>query len=113
MSEALRCRGIESEGQARQIGAADLRRFDLIVTMDETNLADVRRLDASGKLHGKIRAFVSFCRHHQDARVPDPYYGGEPGFQHVIGLLEDGCRGILEFLQVGVRHQEMTSSEPR
>ena len=112
MSEALRCRGIESEGQARQIGAADLRRFDLIVTMDEANLADVRWLDASGKLHGKIRSFVSFCCHHQDARVPDPYYGGELGFQHVIGLLEDGCRGILEFLQAGFRHQEMTSSEP-
>ena len=90
----------------------DLRRFDLIVTMDEANLADVRRLDASGKLHGKIRSFVSFCRHHQDARVPDPYYGGELGFQHVIGLLEDGCRGILESLQGKGRYQEITSSEP-
>ena len=112
MSEALRRRGFKSEGQARQIEAADLRRFDLIVTMDEANLADVRRLDASGKLHGKIRSFVSFCRHHQDARVPDPYYGGELGFQHVIGLLEDGCRGILESLQGKGRYQEITSSEP-
>jgi protein-tyrosine phosphatase len=38
---------------------------------------------------------MSFCRHHDDLRVPDPYYGGQRGFDHVIHLLEDGCEGIL------------------
>lgn len=98
MSEALAQRGFTISGKARRIDAADLQHFDLIVTMDETNLADVQRLDPSGKLHSKIRPFMSFCRHHDDPRVPDPYYGGKRGFDHVIALLEDGCGEILASL---------------
>ena len=96
MSESLRQKGFTIEGHARQIQPRDLAAFDLIVTMDESNLADVRKLDPSGDLHGKIRPFVGFCRHHDDLRVPDPYYGGQRGFDHVIRMLEDGCEGILE-----------------
>jgi protein-tyrosine phosphatase len=95
MGEALRQKGYRVEGSARQIQAVDLENFDLIVTMDETNLADVLKLDSSAKSHPKIRPFMSFCRHHDDLRVPDPYYGGQRGFDHVIRLLEDGCEGIL------------------
>lgn len=98
MAEALRQKGYPVEGSARQIQATDLENFDLIVTMDETNLADVRRLDTTAELHSKIRPFMSFCRHHDDLRVPDPYYGGQRGFDHVIRLLEDGCEGILAAL---------------
>lgn len=99
MAESLRQKGFAVEGSARQIEATDLVNFDLIVTMDETNLAEVRRLDRSGKLHSKIQPFVSFCRDHDDLRVPDPYYGGQRGFDHVIRLLEDGCAGILDSLE--------------
>ena len=98
MSEALVQRGFTISGKARRIEADDLQNFDLIVTMDETNLTDVQRLDPSGKLHAKIRPFTSFCRHHDDPRVPDPYYGGKRGFDHVIALLEDGCGEILASL---------------
>jgi protein-tyrosine phosphatase len=98
MSDSLGRHGFTVEGRARQILAADLENFDLIVTMDETNLSDVRRLEAGGKAHAEIRPFVSFCRHHDDLRVPDPYYGGQRGFDHVIELLKDGCEGILQSL---------------
>jgi protein-tyrosine phosphatase len=95
MSAALRQRGYGVSGSARKIRLADLVDFDLIVTMDESNLADVRGLDPCG-VHGeKIRPFVSFCARHSDPRVPDPYFGGQRGFDHVIELLEDGCEGIL------------------
>ena len=95
MSEALHLRGFPVTGRARKIRPEDLRNFDLIVTMDESNLADVRWLDPEGRFHDKIRPFMSFCRRHSDPRVPDPYYGGQRGFDHVITLLEDGCEGIL------------------
>ena len=95
MAEALNQHGFTVSGQARRIEADDLEDFDLIVTMDETNLSDVQRLDPSGALHSKIRPFVSYCRHHDDLRVPDPYYGGKRGFDHVIALLQDGCGEIL------------------
>ena len=99
MAESLRQKGFTVAGSARQIQADDLENFDLIVTMDETNLNDVRRLDPTGGLHSKIQPFVSFCRRHDDLRVPDPYYGGQRGFDHVIRLLEDGCEGILASLK--------------
>lgn len=95
MSAALQRRGYRVTGEARKIRLTDLRDFDLIVTMDETNLADVRGLDPNGLAHEKIRPFVSYCSCHSDPRVPDPYYGGQRGFDHVINLLEDGCEGIL------------------
>ncbi len=95
MSEALERHGFTVSGRSRQIDASDLQSFDLIVTMDESNLNAVRDLDPEGTFHGKIRPFVGFCRTFDDLRVPDPYYGGQRGFDHVIGLLKDGCQGIL------------------
>ncbi|HSP43325.1 MAG TPA: low molecular weight protein-tyrosine-phosphatase, partial [Luteolibacter sp.] len=116
MSAALRERNYEVTGNARKIRISDLGEFDLIVTMDETNLDDVRGLDPAGAHHHKIRPFVSYCSRHNAPRVPDPYYGGQRGFDHVIELLEDGCQGILDSLPAVPRllaaHQEMTSSEP-
>ncbi len=96
MAASLIKRGYRIHGTARQIQADDLAYNDLIVTMDESNLTDVRRLDDSGLHLEKIRPLVSFCSIHDDKRVPDPYYGGQRGFDHVASLLEDGCRGILE-----------------
>lgn len=96
MAATLRDRGYSVSGRARQILREDFERFDLIITMDEQNLADVLELDPAGRHHEKVRPFVSFCRDHDDRRVPDPYYGGQRGFDHVVRLLEDGCRGILD-----------------
>lgn len=98
MADALERKGFAVTGRARRIEARDLERFDLIVTMDESNLRDVQSLDKKGRFHSKIRPLVSFCRTHDDLRVPDPYYGGQRGFDHVIELLADGCQGILEEL---------------
>lgn len=95
MASTLRSHGYPVNGLARQIKPADLAAFDLIVTMDPDNLSGVRRLDREGKHHAKIRPLVEFCSNHQVSEVPDPYYGGQQGFEQVIALLEDGCAGIL------------------
>lgn len=95
MAATLGSLGYAVTGNARQIRASDLENQDLIVTMDDDNLAEVRKLDRSGAHHEKIRSLVEFCREHPDLHVPDPYYGGQAGFDHVIRLLEDGCAGIL------------------
>lgn len=100
MAAALQRHGYKVTGTARKILPADLEHFDLIATMDESNLTEVRQLDPSGKFHAKIRPMVGFCQHHSAPRVPDPYYGGQRGFEHVISLLEDACAGVLaEFPQ--------------
>lgn len=95
MTATLLSHGYPVTGHARQIKPADLAGFDLIVTMDDENLKAVRRLDREGGFREKIRPLVGFCTSHDDPCVPDPYYGGQQGFEKVIELLEDGCRGIL------------------
>lgn len=99
MSETLRKRGYSVTGEARQIRTRDLSHFDYILTMDEMNLEEVRSLDPSGTHHGKIIPMVRFAGHHDDPHVPDPYYGGQQGFEHVANLLEDACAGLLRFLR--------------
>jgi protein-tyrosine-phosphatase len=87
------------EPDARQIEAADLQRFDLILTMDDDNLATVRALDPSGRWQHRIQALTNHCQRFNSTEVPDPYYGGEAGFEQVLDLLEDACAGLLSSLQ--------------
>lgn len=98
MVSALRSKGYRIFGRSRPIHLQDLEHFDWIITMDEMNFQEVRSLDESGRFHEKIRPMVSFCRQHDVPAIPDPYYGGQQGFLHVIELLEDGCAGVLEEL---------------
>lgn len=95
MSAALKARGYKPEGHARHIKPEDLASFDLIVTMDEENLHYVEELASDHPTTATIRPLVSFCTTLNPPRVPDPYYGGASGFDHVIDILEDGCQGIL------------------
>lgn len=102
MREAAARRGIDLPSRARQLEAADLEAFDHILTMDADNLAAVRRLAAA---HGKPSGHVRPLLHHAPpigvTEVPDPYYGGAEGFEHVLDLLEEACRGLLTVLRAG------------
>ncbi|MEB3241574.1 MAG: low molecular weight protein-tyrosine-phosphatase [Synechococcus sp.] len=99
MRAAAERRGIELPSRARQIEANDLEAFDWIITMDDSNLANVRSLDPSGARHGRIVPLTSHCTRFSATEVPDPYYGGEQGFEHVLDLLEDACAGLLSQLR--------------
>lgn len=98
MSAHLAKRGYPVEGRSRQLVAGDLRVFDILLTMDEENLADTLALDPSGNFHHKVKPFVDFLTGNDAPRIPDPYYGGDHGFAHVIDLLENGCEALLENL---------------
>jgi protein-tyrosine phosphatase len=106
MRAAAERRGIHLPSRARQIQPADLTSFDRILTMDANNLQAVRSL-AAAELSGDdqeraiIEPMTSHCRRFRDAEVPDPYYGGEAGFEHVLDLLEDACSGLLATLRLG------------
>jgi len=98
MSVHLLNRGYVVEGKSRPLRKADLEDFDLLLTMDEENFTDTLRLDPEGKFHGKVKPFVGYLRENEAPGIPDPYYGGDQGFAHVIDLLEDGCTVLLEEL---------------
>ena len=101
MRAAAERRGIHLPSRARQIELADFSNFDRILTMDDDNLRAVRSL--AGELGARsdlalVEPMTSHCRRFGDKEVPDPYYGGEQGFEHVLDLLEDACSGLLKTL---------------
>jgi protein-tyrosine phosphatase len=102
MRAAATRRGIDLTSRARQIDPGDLHSFDHILTMDDDNLAAVRALAReAGNPAGQaqIEAMTRYCRRHSGVlEVPDPYYGGPQGFEQVLDLLDDACRGLLEAL---------------
>lgn len=99
MRSAASARGYELTSLARQVRRADLDDFDMILTMDDDNLANTRALADTPEQQRKVEPFVQYCTEHDDPSVPDPYYGGAQGFEHVLDLLEDGCHGLLEEIQ--------------
>jgi protein-tyrosine phosphatase len=88
-------RGYDLSGlRARQINTADYSACDLILVMDQNNLA-VLQDDCPPEHQHKLRLLTEFCRVHKAFVVPDPYYGGTDGFEHVLDLVEDACEGLL------------------
>ena len=96
MNAAAKEQGIELLGRARQFKPSDFERFDLILAMDSSNYEDIIYLDGEGKYQDKVKMMCDFATNHSDTEVPDPYYGGEAGFQYVIDLLIDACSGLLD-----------------
>jgi protein-tyrosine phosphatase len=104
MRSAAARRGIHLPSRARQLEAADLQRFDRILTMDADNLAAVQALARrSPQRQGLavVEPLVRYCRRLSASEVPDPYFGGEEGFERVLDLLEDACDGLLMALEQG------------
>lgn len=96
MKVAAKKRGIELTGKSRQIEPFDLEYFDLILAMDKSNYYDILSLDPKGIYKHKVKLMCDFALKHQDKEVPDPYYGGETGFEYVIDLLLDACEELLK-----------------
>ena len=98
MRAAAERRGIHLPSRARQIELDDFSRFDLVLTMDSDNLRNVQSLakEAGNNATTRIRPMLSYARSTELSDVPDPYYGGEQGFEHVLDLLEDACSGLIE-----------------
>ncbi|HXC59848.1 MAG TPA: low molecular weight protein-tyrosine-phosphatase [Steroidobacteraceae bacterium] len=80
--------------RARQLQPADFSRFDLLLAMDEDNLAQMRQLAPQGLAH-RAQLFLSFAPHTNYRSVPDPYYGNAAGFDTVLDLAEHGVRGLF------------------
>lgn len=99
MRSAGQNRGYNLVSRARQVTEEDVRDYDLLLVMDKQNLRDVRSYDRESQFTSKIRLFCEFCTTHTEEEVPDPYYGGPQGFEHVLDLLEDGCRGVLRHIR--------------
>ena len=92
-------RGYDLSGlRARQVTAEDFVAYDLILTMDGGHL-ELLEQQCPPQLRHKLQRFTVWCSRHSSVDVPDPYYGGAQGFEHVLDLVEDGCSGLLQHVR--------------
>lgn len=93
-----RARGVVVDGRGRQITVSDLERFDYVIVMDRENLAAVQRLRQRAGGGATIRLLREWDPEAPGADVPDPYYGGQRGFEEVHDIVDRSCRALLEEL---------------
>lgn len=92
-------RGIDMEDlRARQVNLGDIIEFDYILAMDEANYSDLLDLALPEYRH-KIRLFLEFAPQFEEKEVPDPYYGGDEGFQFVFELVTAASEGLLSEIE--------------
>ena len=83
--------------EARQVKTSDFAKFDYILAMDGENLRNLERLKPEG-YSGHLGLFLDFADGPSERDVPDPYYGGEDGFKHVVRLIEQASKGLIKQL---------------
>ncbi|RFC35660.1 MAG: protein tyrosine phosphatase [Candidatus Nitrotoga sp. SPKER] len=84
--------------RGRQVEVADFTRFDYVLAMDDVNLGILQRL-CPVRERARLGLFLEYASRHDEREVPDPYYGGADGFEHVLDMVEDASDGLLRHIQ--------------
>jgi protein-tyrosine phosphatase len=95
-----RANGVHLPSRARQVRPRDFQEFDVIVAMDDSNLRNLQRMAPAADGAAELRMFREFDpeAHPGDMEVPDPYYGGDDGFDRVFEMVERSADGLLDYL---------------
>jgi len=105
---AAKARGYVIRHRARQFQCSDFDAFDLVCVMDKDNLESLRRLAPNAEAKAKVKLLRTFDpTAPKGAEVPDPYYGGDRGFDEVIDICERACAGLLDHLRPLGRAREI------
>ena len=98
MRFAAERRDIKISSRARQITSKDFENFNYILAMDDSNFQNIQNLKnrTSSSDFASIKKIQNFRSVFNDLEVPDPYFGGDEGFDHVLDILEDSVSGFLE-----------------
>lgn len=91
---------------ARKVTLQDFIDFDYIIAMDNENLVNLRKLQKSAPtpVKASMHLFMKFAKNWQNDEVPDPYYGGESGFEDVYKMVSDASDGLLEEIITNVNN---------
>ena len=99
MRTAALYRGFAVTHIARQVRAIDMMDFDMIIAMDDQNYEDLMHMAPSVEATHKIRRMADFFTTRKLSYIPYPYYMGAEGFSHVLDLLEEACRNLLDTIK--------------
>lgn len=99
----MRChasfRGYDITHLSRPVQKSDFEKFDLIIGMDNQNVRDLQSLAETEQQRDKIQKMTIYCPEFNRDTVPDPYYGGDAGFELVINMLEKACANMIDALE--------------
>ena len=96
----MRRHGIDiSDLRGRQLVSADFEKFDLLLAMDASNLRNMRRIAPNQQLAAKAVLLMDHAPTHALREVPDPYYGGDDGFEDVYAMVTEACRELLKHVK--------------
>ena len=99
MQHHAKKRGYRLTSISRPIHKNDLEEFNYIIAMDEENMTDIKSMGLKNGQATKLSLITDFCSNENPGFVPDPYYGGDSGFENVLDLLEDACEGLLKHIK--------------
>ena len=93
-------RGLDITNQrARQFKKNDFEIFDHIFVMDNSNYKDVLALAPNEEAKSKVKLILNEIFPNENVDVPDPYYGGQEGFENVFDMLDQACEEIARKLK--------------
>jgi protein-tyrosine phosphatase len=108
-AEVARRNGVVLAGRARQIEAPDFADFDYVIAMDRQNLLELRTMARSPQGEAHLHLLRAFDPEPGDGQVPDPYYGGPDGFEHMYEMVNRACEALLDHLEE--RRLDRTTNE--
>lgn len=88
-----------SNQRSRPFKTKDFDIFDNIYVMDSENYENVLKISPSPEASKKVKMILNSIAPQSNAEVPDPYYGGDGGFEHVFQLLDEACEQIVKDLK--------------
>ncbi|MFT4551537.1 MAG: protein-tyrosine phosphatase [Chlamydiales bacterium] len=95
MREAASKRGIDLSSRAQEFRGAFFGKFDYILAADNHILQELLSLAGDDESKGKLYLINDFSKSFKGQDVPDPYYGGDQGFEKVLDMFEEACAGLL------------------
>jgi len=99
MREVAKKHNINLTSRSRQFKTNDFQDFDLIIAMDRKNKNDLEILAKETGEKNKIKLMRDFEKNKQNPDVPDPYYGGEDGFENVFQIVYKCTENLIKNLE--------------
>ena len=87
--------GVTLNHKARQFYSDDFFEFDFIIPMDKSNLSNILKFEEANTTQATIQIMRDYDEKGKGMDVPDPYFGGEDGFQEVYDILDRSCQNLM------------------
>ena len=100
MIDAAGRRGIRLEGRAKQFQNRYFEEFDLILAADQSVLEELQEIAPTPEMREKLYLYTHFSKMRRGEDIPDPYFGGDEGFDQVLDLLEEVLEELIQELKL-------------